>query len=590
VRTKSQIVMKARLQGKKGQRMQDKQSGLGGGSVEQNKCPSADNVLHQLSRIVQSAEFDASTRNRRFLTFVVEEALAGRNDRIKAYTIATTVFGRSADFDPQIDPIVRIEAGRLRHAMERYYLTAGRHDPVLITIPKGSYKPAFALRPDAETIQGTADVPPGGESRLAQRNPSIFVGCFERESSDPGRAATMDGFVRHLIVGLARFHNLVVFGPELPVQCGSTSDRGKMLSEVDIDLVLTGGLTLSADKLYAQIVLKEARTGKVLWADSFDSQISPASLYDVRNAMADRVVRAVAHPFGLLQSYRTQLADSLPPDRWLPQHSVDQFYKYWRSYRRDMHEPVRALLEKAIQVAPDYAEAYACKALIYVDAYRFGYAADFPIAVDPRAKAYALAERALELAPRSSRGYHALGLAQWFGGETEVALATLERGLSLNPNDTEIMAELGFRQCQFANWDIGVALLERSYAENPRQPGTYRTQLAKYHYINGRYREALSEARRVGAPQVVYGFIWEAMAAAKLGLREDASAAIRRILAIDPAYGEHLVDDLRKRNVDPVSIELMVEGLSHAGLPISHDEPSVVSSQLLDRVTRRKRP
>ena len=72
-----------------------------------------------------------------FLRYIVEEALAGRADRIKAYNIATAVFGRDEEFDPQSDPIVRVEAGRLRRALERYYLTAGQDDPVRISDSEG---------------------------------------------------------------------------------------------------------------------------------------------------------------------------------------------------------------------------------------------------------------------------------------------------------------------------------------------------------------------------------------------------------------------------------------------------------------------
>ena len=72
------------------------------------------------------------------------ETLSGRADRIKAYSIAVEVFGRGASFDPQSDPVVRIEAGRVRRALERYYLTAGSSDPIAITIPKGSYVPVFS--------------------------------------------------------------------------------------------------------------------------------------------------------------------------------------------------------------------------------------------------------------------------------------------------------------------------------------------------------------------------------------------------------------------------------------------------------------
>src|SRR5215813_14233418 len=112
----------------------------------------SDLVRTQLHRIVACQEFDASARNRRFLQYVVEESLEGRADRIKAYSIATSVFGRDAGFDPQTDPIIRIEASRLRRSLERYYLTAGRGDPIRIDIPKGSYIPTFGDR--------TVDMPP----------------------------------------------------------------------------------------------------------------------------------------------------------------------------------------------------------------------------------------------------------------------------------------------------------------------------------------------------------------------------------------------------------------------------------------------
>ncbi|TJV15109.1 MAG: hypothetical protein E5Y16_33245, partial [Mesorhizobium sp.] len=106
----------------------------------------------QLARILNSADFDATGRERRFLSHVVEETLAGRGDRIKAYSIAVEVFGRDMSFDPQTDPIVRIEAGHLRRGLERYYLTAGQDDPILITIAKGGYVPTFSVRSPLETI------------------------------------------------------------------------------------------------------------------------------------------------------------------------------------------------------------------------------------------------------------------------------------------------------------------------------------------------------------------------------------------------------------------------------------------------------
>src|SRR3954454_23828476 len=110
--------------------------------------PSWPEQVHaQLDHIVASPEFRVPERLRKFLRYVVETTLAGQAEQIKAYTIALEVFERDQTFDAHADPLVRIEAGRLRRALERYYLTVGQLDPIQIKIPKGGYVPLFTRRP-----------------------------------------------------------------------------------------------------------------------------------------------------------------------------------------------------------------------------------------------------------------------------------------------------------------------------------------------------------------------------------------------------------------------------------------------------------
>lgn len=122
-----------------------------------------DRVLDALQRILGSSDFIASDRNTRFLQYLIEETLAGRRERLKGYTIALDVFGRDAAFNPNIDPLVRVGARRLRDALERYYLTSGIADPVRISIPKGGYVPVFKPRvsdtPSQPAAQPTSEPP-----------------------------------------------------------------------------------------------------------------------------------------------------------------------------------------------------------------------------------------------------------------------------------------------------------------------------------------------------------------------------------------------------------------------------------------------
>ena len=105
--------------------------------------PGDADILAQLNRVVSRPPFTKSSNLANFLRFVVEAVLAGEGSRIKAYTIATSALGRDDSFDPQIDPIVRVEAGRLRRALECYYAEDGRDDPIVIAIPRGTYVPVF---------------------------------------------------------------------------------------------------------------------------------------------------------------------------------------------------------------------------------------------------------------------------------------------------------------------------------------------------------------------------------------------------------------------------------------------------------------
>jgi len=102
-------------------------------------------IQDALHHVLASRDFVNSERKRRFLKFVVQETLAGRAGRIKAYAIALEVFDREPSFNLAADPVVRIEAGRLRRCLEHYYLVEGAADRIRITIPKGGYVPQFIV-------------------------------------------------------------------------------------------------------------------------------------------------------------------------------------------------------------------------------------------------------------------------------------------------------------------------------------------------------------------------------------------------------------------------------------------------------------
>src|SRR3954462_4105172 len=100
----------------------------------------------QLDRVLASRPFRQVDRLRRFLSFVVAETLAGRGDQLKEYVIGVQVFDKDSSFDPRADPIVRVQARRLRARLVRSYREEGGADAIVVELPKGGYTPVFKTR------------------------------------------------------------------------------------------------------------------------------------------------------------------------------------------------------------------------------------------------------------------------------------------------------------------------------------------------------------------------------------------------------------------------------------------------------------
>ena len=161
-------------------------------------APTHDDVQAALERIVTSNEFRSSPHLAAFLRFSVEKSLSGEGLAIKAYSVATSVLGRPPTFDPQADPIVRVEATRLRRAIERYYLHEGADDPVLIDIPRGRYIAFFSYRSHATRIQSAETSDRIAEAANGTLEPAVYA------AATPGPNRSWLGLLRSTWANLNR--------------------------------------------------------------------------------------------------------------------------------------------------------------------------------------------------------------------------------------------------------------------------------------------------------------------------------------------------------------------------------------------------
>src|SRR3954453_15042577 len=126
-------------------------------------APAPAEIRAAVERMIASDVFARSPQLGAFLRFVTDATLSGKSDRIKAYTIGVEVLRRDSSFDPQLDPIVRVEATRLRRAIERYYSGPGVKDEIMISLPRGRYAPRIGwctAHDGAEHSHGPKAAPP----------------------------------------------------------------------------------------------------------------------------------------------------------------------------------------------------------------------------------------------------------------------------------------------------------------------------------------------------------------------------------------------------------------------------------------------
>jgi TolB-like protein len=106
----------------------------------------ADEVRAEVDRILSSRGFATAGRLSRLLRYIVEKTLANETDQLKEYAVGVEVFERPEDYDPRLDSIVRVEAGRLRSRLDEYYIGEGGASPIRIIIPRGGYSAQFERR------------------------------------------------------------------------------------------------------------------------------------------------------------------------------------------------------------------------------------------------------------------------------------------------------------------------------------------------------------------------------------------------------------------------------------------------------------
>jgi TolB-like protein/cytochrome c-type biogenesis protein CcmH/NrfG len=395
--------------------------------------------------------------------------------------------------------------------------------------------------------------------------PVVAVLPFENLSRDPDQEYFSDGLTDDIITALSRFKDLFVIARNSTFRYkGQAVDVRQLNRELGARYVLEGSVQRAGDTLRVTAQLLDAKDGTHLWAETYDRELSASNVFAVQDEITEQVVGTVAGLQGVISRSRSAEVKEKPTDNLDAYEWVLQLGAYHRDKLVPTeHARLRDGLEGAVKSDPNYAEAWACLSLIYVDEDRLNYNPR----PNPLDRALDAAQQAVALDPASQLAHEALAMAHFHRQELDAFFPEAERAIALNPNHARVLAVLGQRM-QMAGDERGIDLVRRAMTLDPFHPTWLHLPFAAYHFQRGEFEDALAAARKVNLPGFFGTQAYLAAIYAELGRQHEARSAVEELLKLYPGLTtETVIELMRKWNLADDRIRHGVAALRKAGLP-----------------------
>ena len=476
--------------------------------------PGEREILDQLKRIVTSTDFNAGPRTQKLLSHLVRQELAGKGEDLRGTALAMDVFDRDASFDPNSDPVVRIEAVKLRKALEHFYLTSGSDDEISIAVPKGQYRPQFKSRPKADP----RDV-------QVERTGLPTLGVVAFQGPDTPRAILFrDGLPEEICLELARFSQIRVISGWQDKD-GSTTDEKPKTIESYCDYLLRGVVRESEDQIRISVQLTRVSTGALVWSERFDTGSGRGSAFEVQEEIAKQCAVRLGDAYGAI----AEDVGARPLGRYAADGDVFEALLAFQSHMRvggeESFQRQVELSAIAVRKNPASGLAHALASLSCIEQVAMGKSR----LEEVRETGQNHAERAIALSPYCQEALFAAAVFAQMNGDLTRFDRLITAAVEANPNGTLLTAMAGGWVAIVGNVERGAELVRQAIASNPILPIWADTTLCLHDIVRGDYGSASDKVRYVDAKDCAGEWAIIAAAHALAGEPDLAKAALSSI-------------------------------------------------------------
>lgn len=451
--------------------------------------------------------------------------------RLIQYAIGVKVFGYASDFNPQYNPAVRVQAGRLRNALNRYYQQEGVHDPIRIDIPKGTYVPAFT------TIEGHQDtLLASSNSRDVEKlskSPSLVVLPFTNLSGNEADEYFIEGLGEEITLALARFQELsmIAFYSARHFRGGDTKLEA-VRHALGVDFVIIGSALKTQESLTLTVRLVDAVDEQILWVEQYSKALTATNLFDIRDEIVQQIVAMLGSIYGVIFRKMAKASLHKRVDNLTVHEAIMRFYHYQRYPSPETHMKARLALEHAVRIDPEHALAWATLGELYCDIHTVAFSEmDKPID-----RALVCTRKALSLDPLCQHAHHSMAYAMWLTGENQATITSSVRIFELNPNQAYLVGAAGFWLFLVGESERGLAFIKQSMKLNPYYPTWLHHAFMVDHLRQSMYSLAREEALRFNSPDFFWDPLDKAIVFSALGNMQEAGKALNEVQRLLPDF------------------------------------------------------
>ena len=538
-------------------------------------------IEEALEKILRRPEFVASPRQQSFLRFIVDETLADRADRLKAFTIATSIFGRNETFDPQKNSIVRVEALRLRRLLDQYYDGVGAPDPLQIRLRRGSYVPEFI--PIKRNSEALPDIRPSSSPRLPSRNsrPLLIAGAMaaaiavalfsllavssrptiEARNQQPRREGLPP---RNTTISIPPFsvHSSEPATKELAVAIRrDIEDKLSLFDDPSVlefdaarapaDYVLSGALLpngLKSAALSLRVTRSNfGRANEIVWSKNF-GDISTASVDSLMSIDTAALATTLGQSYGAIHADVRKRLRRTPGIR-TGYDCVVLAYEAFDAPSDSNFGNAEGCLNSVLAKDPDFASGMAAQS--YLEVSRWLDAIPPGPRDDAMAHARRLARDAARLSPTKARMLTAKFWARFFSGRHQEAFEVGKIALQLNPYAADSLARMGAARMLRGDIDEGLRLFDQSMRSIAATPSWYEFFLFLGAYMKGDLDSAQQIASRSGVSFSPLGLVAQTIAFVQSGSFEAAQQSRQKLANDFPGFAADVRASLNRWQMTP---------------------------------------